>query len=59
MNAQILIESLVRQVTVLRVVDDESVIGEGLAGGESVVTDGQLLLSDGSPVSPRQPKIGS
>jgi RND family efflux transporter MFP subunit len=49
----------VRQVTVLRVLDDESVIGEGLAGGESVVTDGQLLLSDGSPVSPRQPKVGS
>jgi RND family efflux transporter MFP subunit len=49
----------VRQVTVLRVLDDESVIGEGLMGGETVVTDGQLLLSEGSRVSPREPKIGS
>jgi RND family efflux transporter MFP subunit len=49
----------VRPVTVLRVLDDETVIGQGLAGGETVVTDGQLLLSDGSRVSPREPKIGS
>jgi RND family efflux transporter MFP subunit len=49
----------VRPVKVLRVHDDETVIGEGLAGGETVVTDGQLLLSDGTRVSPREPKIGS
>jgi RND family efflux transporter MFP subunit len=49
----------VRPVTVLRVHADETVIGEGLAGGETVVTDGQLLLSEGSRVSPREPKVGS
>ena len=35
------------------------VITEGLAGGEVVVTDGQLLLAEGSKVSVRQPKAGS
>ena len=35
-----------------------SVISEGLAGGESVVVDGQLLLSDGSRVEPRTRKAG-
>jgi len=36
-----------------------SVISEGLSGGESVVVDGQLLLSDGSRVEPRAPKAGA
>jgi hypothetical protein len=36
-----------------------SVISEGLAGGESVVVDGQLLLSDGSKVAPRTKKAGA
>src|SRR6266568_7325696 len=36
-----------------------SVISEGLAGDESVVTDGQLLLSDGSRVEPRAKKAGA
>ena len=36
-----------------------SVISEGLAGGESVVTDGQLLLSDGTRVEPRAKKAGA
>src|SRR5204863_4715728 len=36
-----------------------SVITEGLAGDESVVTDGQLLLSDGSRVEPRARKAGA
>jgi membrane fusion protein, multidrug efflux system len=49
----------VRPVKVLRVLDEESVIGEGLAGGETVVTDGQLLLTEGSRVAPREPKVGS
>ena len=49
----------VRRVKVLRVLDHETVIGEGLAGGETVVTDGQLLLSEGSRVAPREPKVGS
>ena len=36
-----------------------SVISEGLAGGESVVVDGQLLLSDGTRVEPRTKKAGA
>src|SRR6266404_8363868 len=36
-----------------------SVISEGLSGGEEVVVDGQLLLSEGTPVAPRAPKAGA
>ena len=36
-----------------------SVIESGLEGGETVVTDGQLLLSDGTRVAPREPRAGS
>jgi membrane fusion protein, multidrug efflux system len=43
----------VKPVTVDRTFQGFSVISEGLSGGESVVTDGQLLLSDGSRVEPR------
>jgi multidrug efflux system membrane fusion protein len=43
----------VQKVTVDRTFDDHSVIASGLSGGESVVTDGQLLLSDGTRVAPR------
>jgi membrane fusion protein, multidrug efflux system len=46
----------VRKVKVERQVGDETVIAEGLQGGETVVTDGQLLLSDGTRVNPRAPK---
>ena len=35
------------------------VILEGLAGGESVVVDGQLLLSDGTRIEPRAKKAGA
>jgi RND family efflux transporter MFP subunit len=40
-------------VTTERQVDNETVIATGLQGGETVVTDGQLLLSDGTKVSSR------
>jgi RND family efflux transporter MFP subunit len=43
----------VRPVTVARVVDAISVIDKGLAPGEIVVTDGQLLLGNGTKVAPR------
>lgn len=46
-------------VTVARTMASESVISSGLAGGETVVTDGQMLLSDGTKVAPRQPRVGS
>jgi membrane fusion protein, multidrug efflux system len=49
----------VRPVTVARVVGSESVIGSGLEGSETVVTNGQLQLSEGTKVAPRGPKVGS
>ena len=50
----------VQPVTVERTVGELSVIGSGLKGGETVVTDGQLLLSNGTRVNPRNAKaVGS
>lgn len=46
----------VQHVTVARTVGDQSAIGNGLNGGETVVTDGQLLLSEGTKVNPRPAK---
>jgi multidrug efflux system membrane fusion protein len=43
----------VRNVTVERTIDMQSVITKGLTGGETVVLDGQLQLVDGSRVAPR------
>lgn len=40
----------VRPVTLDRAIDGEAVISSGLKAGESVVTDGQLLLTDGARV---------
>src|SRR5262245_1564371 len=47
----------VQNVQVERQVGRETVIASGLSGGETVVTDGQLLLSDGTRVNPRPPKV--
>jgi RND family efflux transporter MFP subunit len=49
----------VQPVKVDRTFQGTSVISEGLSGEESVVVDGQLLLSDGSRVEPRAPKAGA
>jgi RND family efflux transporter MFP subunit len=49
----------VQPVKVDRTFQGASVISEGLSGGESVVVDGQLLLTDGSRVEPRTPKAGA
>ena len=49
----------VRPVKVARVLGSESVLESGLEGGETVVTNGQLLLSNGSKVAARVPKVGS
>jgi RND family efflux transporter MFP subunit len=46
-------------VTVERTSGAEAAIAKGLAGGETVVIDGQMLLSDGTKVSTRAPKVGS
>ncbi len=43
----------VQPVTVARILDAETVLESGLDGGESVVTDGQLLLTDGAKVAVR------
>ena len=51
--------SKVQPVKVDRTSGGTSVISEGLAGGEDVVVDGQLLLSDGSRVEPRPRKAGA
>jgi len=40
----------VREVTVARTVDGDTIIAKGLSGGETVVTDGQLSLRNNSPV---------
>jgi multidrug efflux system membrane fusion protein len=49
----------VQPVTVARTVGLEAAISKGLEGGETVVTDGQLLLAEGVRVIPRQPRAGS
>ena len=49
----------VKPVKVDRTSQGMSVISEGLSGDESVVVDGQLLLSDGSRVEPRTRKAGA
>jgi multidrug efflux system membrane fusion protein len=46
----------VQPVTVARTVGSFSVVATGLKGGETVVTDGQLLLSEGTRVNPRASK---
>ena len=49
----------VQPVKVDRTSQGMSVISEGLTGDESVVVDGQLLLSDGTRVEPRTKKAGA
>ena len=49
----------VQPVDVSRTFQGMSVVASGLTGGEDVVVDGQLLLSEGTPVAPRAPKAGA
>lgn len=49
----------VKAVKVLRTADGEAVLSEGLNGDETVVTDGQLSLRDGSRVEIKQRQAGS
>lgn len=49
----------VKPVKVLRTMDGESILSEGLNGGETVVTDGQLSLRDGIRVEIRPRRAGS
>ena len=47
----------VQPVKVERQIGNESVIASGLNGGETIITEGQLLLSNGTRVNPRPPKV--
>ncbi len=49
----------VQPVKVARVLDTESILESGLQGGETVVTEGQLQIRNGSRVSTREAKAGS
>ncbi len=49
----------VTPVKVERLLGNETVIGSGLAGGEEVVTDGHLLLTNGVRVQVRTRKAGA
>jgi multidrug efflux system membrane fusion protein len=49
----------VQPVKVARTLEGETILASGLEGGETVVTEGQLLLKDGTKVSARQIKTGS
>jgi multidrug efflux system membrane fusion protein len=49
----------VRHITTERQVGEETVVTAGLKGGETVVIDGQLLLTEGKRVAPRAPKAPS
>jgi RND family efflux transporter MFP subunit len=49
----------VQPVTVSRTFQGISVVATGLSGGEDVIVDGQLLLSEGTPVAPRAAKAGA
>jgi RND family efflux transporter MFP subunit len=49
----------VQPVTVSRTFQGMSVIENGLSGGEDVIVDGQLLLSEGTLVTTRAPKAGA
>jgi multidrug efflux system membrane fusion protein len=49
----------VQSITVSRVVGGETVIEKGLAGGETVVTNGHLLLTNGARVNIRERKAGT
>lgn len=49
----------VRPVKVARTIGSDSVIETGLNGGETIVTNGALLLSNGTRVTVREPKAGA
>ena len=49
----------VQPVTISRTFQGTSVIDSGLEGGEDIVVDGQLLLSNGTSVEPRSRKAGA
>jgi multidrug efflux system membrane fusion protein len=51
--------AVVQPVKVARAVGSQTVIEQGLQGGETVVTDGHLLLTNGARVTTRERKAGA
>lgn len=51
-------KAVVQPIAISRTTQGNSVIESGLNGGEDIVVDGQLLLSNGSAVEPRTRKAG-
>jgi RND family efflux transporter MFP subunit len=49
----------VQPVKVARVLEGQAILESGLEGGEMVVTEGQMQITDGSRVSARETKAGS
>jgi multidrug efflux system membrane fusion protein len=49
----------VQPVKVARILGEETVLESGLEGGETVVTEGHLLLTSGARVAVRTAKAGS
>lgn len=52
-------KAVVQPVTISRTSQGNSIVERGLSGGEDIVVDGQLLLSNGSAVEPRTRKAGA
>jgi membrane fusion protein, multidrug efflux system len=50
---------VVQPVKVARILGEETVLESGLQGGETVVTEGHLLLTSGARVAVRAAKAGS
>jgi RND family efflux transporter MFP subunit len=51
-------KAVVQPIKLGRIVGTEAVISDGLQPGETVVTDGHLLLNNGTPVTTRERKAG-
>jgi len=49
----------VQAVKVARILDRDAILESGLEGGETVVTEGQMQITNGARVAPRAPKAGS
>jgi len=43
------------RVTVLRTTDSLAILGAGVEAGQTIVTDGQIRLTDGTPVEAKRP----
>jgi RND family efflux transporter MFP subunit len=52
-------KAVVQPINVVRTFQGQSVIDKGLSGGEVVVTDGQMMLSNGTAVNIRERKAGA